>query len=228
MRKLVVLLFLSVGLCFAELSVDTQEKKFDIGFFVGGGIGIGANAVQYNNIPNSSGGFYEKNQSFASFVASVKVGAYHYFTPTLGLRAYYNLDLNILPLDDYTDPLRGTLTPYILSTSHTINADVIYNVFSQNNIDVAVIGGMGLGALAGESMAKSGSVYYKASSIGDGFLDFEFRFNIGARAMFSKKYGVEFMAKLPVTPSTMVVKSGDSNVKYSPYYFTIDFVMEKF
>lgn len=227
MRKLVVLLFLSVGLCFAELSVDTQEKKVDIGFFVGGGIGIGANAMQYNNVPNSSGGFYEKNQSFASFVASVKVGAYHYFTPTLGLRAYYNLDLNVLPLDEYAYNSES-FTPYIFSASHTINADVIYNVFSQNNIDVAVIGGIGLGALAGESMAKSGSVYYKDSSIGDGFLDFEFRFNIGARAMFSKKYGVEFMAKLPVTPATMVVKNGDSNVKYSPYYFTIDFVMEKF
>lgn len=227
MRKLAVLLFLSVGLCFAELSVDTQEKKFDIGFFVGGGIGIGANAVQYNNVPNSSGGFYEKNQSFASFVASVKVGAYHYFTPALGLRAYYNLDLNILPLDDHTKPSIGTLTPYILSASHTINADVIYNVFSQNNIDVAVIGGMGIGALSGEIKAKSDSVFYNVDNT-SGFLDFEFRFNIGARAMFSKKYGVEFMAKLPVTPATRVNGSSASNIKYSPYYFTIDFVMEKF
>ena len=225
--KRLVLMILSMGLCFAELSVDTQEKKFDVGFFVGGGIGIGANAMQYNNVSNSSGGLYEQNQSFASFVASVKVGAYHYFTPTLGLRAYYNLDLNVLPLDEY-GTAEGTFTPYVLSTSHTINADVIYNVFSHNNIDVAVIGGMGLGALAGESMAKSGSVYYKNSSIGDGFLDFEFRLNIGARAMLSKKYGVEFMAKIPVTPATMIIKDGNKNIKYSPYYFTIDFVMEKF
>ena len=78
--KRLVLMILSMGLCFAELSVDTQEKKFDVGFFVGGGIGIGANAMQYNNVQNSSGGLYEQNQSFASFVASVKVGAYHYFT----------------------------------------------------------------------------------------------------------------------------------------------------
>lgn len=226
MRKLVVLLFLSVGLCFAELSVDTQEKKVDIGFFVGGGIGVGANAVQYNNVPNPSGGFYEKNQSFASFVASVKVGAYHYFTPTLGLRAYYNLDLNVLPLDEYTLNSES-FTPYIFSASHTINADVIYNVFSQNNIDVAVIGGMGLGALSGEMKIKNDTVFYNAD-LTSGFLDFEFRFNIGARAMFSKKYGVEFMAKLPVTPATRVNGSSASNIKYSPYYFTIDFVMEKF
>lgn len=226
MRKLAVLLFLSVGLCFAELSVDTQEKKFDVGFFVGGGIGIGANAMQYNNVPNSSGGFYEKNQSFASFVASVKVGAYHYFTPTLGLRAYYNLDLNVLPLDEYTLNSES-FTSYIFSASHTINADVIYNVFSQNNIDIAVIGGMGLGALNGEMKIKNDTVFYNADNT-SGFLDFEFRFNIGARAMFSKKYGVEFMAKLPVTPATRVNGSSASNIKYSPYYFTIDFVMEKF
>ena len=121
----------------------------------------------------------------------------------------------------------GTFTPYVLSTSHTINADVIYNVFSHNNIDVAVIGGMGLGALAGEIKAKNESVFYNVDNT-SGFLDFEFRLNIGARAMLSKKYGVEFMAKIPVTPATRINGNNTSNIKYSPYYFTIDFVMEKF
>lgn len=211
--------------CRVEGGCSREEGGYWV--FVGGGIGIGANAVQYNNVLHPNGGLYEQNQSFASFVASVKVGAYHYFNPTLGLRVYYNLDFNVLPLDEYTYN-SGSFTPYIFSASHTINADAIYNVFSQNNIDVAVIGGIGLGALNGEAITKNESVYYKNPLSGDGFLDFEFRFNIGARAMFSKKYGVEFMAKLPVTPATRVNGSSASNIKYSPYYFTIDFVMERF
>lgn len=226
MKKIFLICLAMASLCFAELRVDTQEKKVDIGFFVGGGLGVGANAMTYNLVQNSSGGFYDQNQSFASFVASVKIGAYHYFTPMVGLRAYYNLDLNILPLDEYTDT-RGTFQPYVFSASHTVNADVIVNVFTHNNIDVAVIGGIGMGALSGEMKAKNETILYNAS-INSSFLDFEFRFNLGARAMFNKKYGVEFMAKLPVTPSTMIVKEGTSNMKYSPYYFTIDFVMERF
>lgn len=226
MRRFLVGILALMSLCFAELRVDNQEKKFDIGFFVGGGIGVGANAMTYGLVPKPSGGYYDENQSFASFVASVKVGAYHYFTPMIGMRVYYNLDLNVLPLDEYTDQ-GESYTPYVLSTSHTLNADAIINVFSRNNMDIAVIGGIGLGALTGEVQAKNETLFYPIGS-SNRFLSFEFRLNLGTRVMFDKKYGVEFMAKLPVTPSTMITQNGVSNIKYSPYYFTLDFVMERF
>lgn len=42
MKKIILACLAVMSLCFAELRVDTQEKKVDIGFFIGGGIGVGA------------------------------------------------------------------------------------------------------------------------------------------------------------------------------------------
>lgn len=226
MKRIFLACVAMMSLCFAELRVDTQERKVDIGFFVGGGIGIGANAMEFLSIPDFA--TTNKNQSFASFVASLKAGLYYYFTPMIGLRGYYNLDLNVLPMDEYVVSGEKN-TPYIFSASHTINADVMVNVFTHNNIDVAVIGGVGLGALTGEFVRKNDTLFYSYGEAKN-FLDFEFRFNLGARAMFHKKYGVEFMMKLPVVGTTAWKGGGQPNatVNYSPYYFTIDFVMERF
>ena len=228
MKKIILACLAVMSLCFAELRVDTQEKKVDIGFFIGGGIGVGANAMNFSGFTTqntSTTPFPTTNQSFASFVASLKAGVYHFFISFIGLRGYYNLDLNVLPMGEYIENNQPAYESYIFSSSHTINADVIINVFSQNNMDVAVIGGMGLGALVGELNSKYETLYGNVSK----FLDFEFRFNLGAKVLFNKKYGVEFMAKVPVI-STMIWADTQVNrtIKYSPYYFTIDFVMERF
>lgn len=227
MKRIFLACMAMMSLCFAELRVDTQEKKVDIGFFIGGGLGVGANAMTYSaiinpNSPNNS--FYAEDQSVASFVASLKAGAYYFFTPMFGIRGYYNLDLNFAPLGE-TIYKNTTIDAYVFSTSHTANIDAIINVFSQKNMDFAVIGGIGLGALVGELNGKYETLYGNASK----FLDFEFRFNIGAKVLFDKKYGIEIMAKLPVT-NTKIWADAPSNqaIKYSPYYFTVDFVMEKF
>lgn len=228
MKKSIVLCVAMMSLCFAQLRVDTQEKNVDIGFFVGGGIGVGANAMKFSGFTPQNHKITpipSANESFASFVASLKAGVYHFFTPMIGLRGYYNLDLNVVPMGEYVEGTNPAREAYIFSTSHTINADAIVNVFSQNNMDIAVIGGMGLGALVGELNSKYETIYRNEGK----FLDFEFRFNFGAKVLFDKKYGVEFMAKIPVT-STMAWadKTISKTIKYSPYYFTIDFVMERF
>ncbi len=230
MKKIILACLAVMSLCFAELRVDTQEKKVDIGFFIGGGIGVGANAMNFLSIPDTvTGALYDKNISYASFVASIKAGIYHYFTPMIGLRGYYNLDLNVLPMDEFS--VNGqSMTHYIFSASHTITADVIVNVFTLGNIDVAVIGGIVMGAVAGEFLAKNDTLFYLFNEV-KSFLDFDFRFNLGARAMFDKKYGVEFMMKLPVVGTTAwknATAQSIASAKYSPYYFTIDFVMERF
>lgn len=228
MKKLIALLSVLASLAFAELRVDTQEKKIDIGFFIGGGIGVGANALSFSgfNAQNTATTpLPSSKDSTASFVASLKAGAYYFFTPMIGMRGYYNLDLNLAPLGEFVEAGEPAREAYIFSTSHTLNVDAIVNVFSQNNMDIAVIGGIGLGALAGELNGKYETLYGSISK----FLDFEFRFNLGAKVLFDKKYGVEFMAKLPVTNTMIWADSSVSkNIKYSPYYFTIDFVMERF
>lgn len=228
MKRIIAILCAVVSLSFAELRVDTQEKKIDIGFFIGGGLGVGANAINFSGFTSqntSTTPIPSSKEVIASFVASLKAGAYYFFTPMIGIRGYYNLDLNLAPLGEYIEGKDPAREAYIFSTSHTANIDAIFNVFSQNNMDFAVIGGIGLGALVGELNSKYETLYGNASK----FLDFEFRFNIGAKALFYKKYGVEFMMKLPVTNTMVWADSANTkNIKYSPYYFTVDFVMERF
>lgn len=228
MKKVIAILCAVASLSFAELKVDIQEKKIDVGFFIGGGLGVGANAMSFSGFnaqTTSITPIPSSKESFASFVASLKAGVYHFFTPMIGIRGYYNLDLNLAPLGEYVEGSDPAREAYVFSTSHTANIDAVINVFSQNNMDIAVIGGMGLGALVGELNSKYETLYGSQSK----FLDFEFRFNIGAKALFNKKYGVEFMMKLPVTNTMIWADSANTkNIKYSPYYFTIDFVMERF
>lgn len=227
MKRILAILCAVASLSFADLRVDTQEKKVDIGFFIGGGLGVGANAMTYSGFNTQNVSVLPvppSEEGVASFVASLKAGAYYFFTPMFGIRGYYNLDLNFAPLGEYTD---GTTTSdaYVFSTSHTANIDAIINVFSQKNMDFAVIGGIGLGALVGELNSKYETLYGSQSK----FLDFEFRFNIGAKVLFDKKYGIEIVAKLPVTNTKIWAEtSKNQSIKYSPYYFTVDFVMERF
>lgn len=226
MKKLVLCALLAIG-CFAELKVVENKPESRSGWFFGAGLGVGANAMKFVGDQHPVSGLpYNEDKSYASFVVSAKVGGYHYFTQMIGLRYYYNLDLNFNPGEaegSTTSPIDAF---YTLSGSHTLNADAIVNVFASKNIEFAVIGGIGMGLLAGEYGSRYKTVYGPATN---DYVDFEFRFNVGARVMFDKKYGIEFMAKLPVTPATQVTGLDAINYrKSSPYYFTLDFVMERF
>lgn len=220
MRKLFLICAVVMG-CFAQLQVIENKPETKSGFFFGAGLGVGANAMKFAGIQNNLS--YSEDQSYASFVVSAKVGGYYYFTKMIGLRYYYNLDVNFNPGEsEGRAPIEGF---YILSGSHTLNADAVVNVFASKNIEFAVVGGVGMGLVAGEYGGRYKTVYGPAEN---NFVDFEFRFNVGARVMFDQKYGLELMAKLPVTPMTQVAGDGINYRKSSPYYFTLDFVMERF
>lgn len=237
MKRIFGLLSLAMSLSFAELQIVETPVEGRSGFFVGLGIGIGANALTFSNatLP-STNIFVAQKQSFASFVSSLKVGGYYYFTPIIGLRYYYNFDLNVTPFGSYTltkaeeGPLIANEAIYAssLSASYTLNLDAIYTVFTQDKWSVDVLGGIGFGTIIGNITTKQKTVYAPQSY----YLNGDFRFNLGVRAMFERKYGVEFMAKLPVISTIIYQAQQAPNLKttitQSPFYFTIDFVVEKF
>ncbi|ANV97911.1 hypothetical protein BBW65_03450 [Helicobacter enhydrae] len=229
MRKFLLTFLTFFSFCFAELRVVEQTKEIFSGFFGGVSIGVGANALTFNNIYTpTTKKLLERNQSFASFVLSAKLGWYHYIIPTIGLRYYYNLDLNLTPFGEFNMPQKGTYDAYGFSTAHTLNVDTMIQVFQENRLSIDAIAGMGMGAIVGETYAKQGDLIYK-SLLGDpsSYLNFDFRFNLGVRAMVDRRYGVEFMMRLPVVPTT-IYKEGNSNAKQAPFYFTLDFIAERF
>lgn len=222
--KKIAFLCVFVASCFAQLQVVENRPESRSGWFFGAGLGVGANAMKFAGI-SEQGVAYSEDRSYASLVVSAKVGGYHYFTQMIGLRYYYNLDLNFNPGEAEGSASSPISAFYTLSGSHTLNTDAIVNVFASKNIEFAVIGGIGMGLLAGEYGSRYKSVYGPKTN---NFVDFDFRFNVGARAMFDRKYGIELMAKLPVVPATQVTGNHVNYKKASPYYFTLDFVMEQF
>ncbi|WP_027327069.1 outer membrane beta-barrel protein [Helicobacter pametensis] len=226
MKRIALLcVLLAVG-CFAQLQVVENKPESRSGLFFGAGLGAGANAMKFVGSKHPiNNALYSEDKSYASFVVSAKVGGYHYFTNMIGLRYYYNLDVNFNPGESEGNASSPIEAFYVLSGSHTLNTDAVVNVFASKNIEFAVIGGVGMGVVAGEYGSRYKTVYGPSSN---DYVDFEFRFNLGARVMFDQKYGLEFMAKLPVTPATQVSGNALDYSKSSPYYFTLDFVMERF
>ena len=226
MKKIFLLcIFLSTA-CFAQLQIVEEKPQARLGFFFGVGLGAGANMMKFvgNGLP------YSQERAYASLLISAKLGGFYYFTKIVGLRYYYNLDLNFNPGEAEFQAGSPIHPFYILSGSHTLNADAIVNVFASKDFKVDVLAGMGLGLIAGKYGPRYKTVYdYALSPYRNNFVDFEFRFNVGTRVMFSEKYGIELMAKLPVTPATQVYGNDANNYqKSSPYYFSLDFVMERF
>lgn len=217
MRKVLLCCMLAVG-CFAELQVvDAKESKNDPQLFFGVGMGAGINSIR------SVSDLIDRKQIFPAFIVSGKVGAYQNFTPTIGLRYYYNLDLN------YNFGHRGSLEVsgfYVFSQAHTINTDVIVNFYNREKIALDFIGGIGMGVFRGIFGFRDDTVYRELNA----FLNFDFRFNVGFRVMFDQKYGLELVAKIPVSSETKIGNQITSRETafVRPYYFTLDFVMERF
>lgn len=218
MRKILLSLLLAVG-CFAELQVvQTKDFKIDPQLFFGVGMGVGVNSTRsiFQSI--------EAKQTYPAWLISGKVGAYQHLTSTISLRYYYNLDLN------YNFGLKG-LSPhaggfYVFSQSHTLNTDVMVNLYNQDKFALDFIGGAGMGIFRGAFGLREDTVYEKLNA----FLNFDFRFNIGFRVMFDQQYGLELLAKIPVSSETKIstpLRSAETTF-IRPYYFTLDFVMERF
>lgn len=218
MRKILLCFILAVG-CFAELQVvETKDSKTDPQLFFGVGMGVGANLIR--SIFQST----EAKQTYPALLVSGKVGAYQYFTSMISLRYYYNLDLN------YNFGLKslipdGVIT-YVFSQSHTFNTDVMVNLYNQDKFALDFIGGVGIGVLRGTFGFRDDTVYQETNQ----FINFDFRFNMGFRVMFDQQYGLELMAKIPISSETKVgipIRSTETTY-IRPYYFTLDFVMQRF
>lgn len=225
MKKLLCMIIFS-SLCFSQLQVIENKPKSQNGFFFGVGLGAGANAMRFFNSGDRSSNepFYDENRTYASLDLSAKVGGVSYFTQMIGLRYYYNLDLNFNPGEAEK---RGNIQPfYVFSGSHTLNADAIFNVLKLEKMEFSVLLGTGFGVLIGEPGRRYQTLF---EPIHYNFADFEWRFNLGTRVMFDQKYGLEFMVKIPVMKPTQIEGYNGANyIKSSSYYFTLDFVMERF
>lgn len=228
MKKLFLFCVVLLVSCFAQLEVITSKSEGKSGFFFGAGIGVAANMMRFVGQSHPvTGSFYDEKKTYAALVLSAKVGGYYAFTNLIALRYYYNLDFNLNPTGGESEPNSPIETFYFLSGSHTLNTDAIVSVFASKDFKVDVLAGMGMGLLAGEYGPRYKTVYKPADR--SNFIDFEFRFNLGTRVMFAQKYGIELMMKLPVTPAVYVYGSDASRYgKFAPYYFTLDFVMERF
>lgn len=233
--KKILSLFLLICLSYsAEPSAQPALSKKS-GWFLGAGVGMGINALKFQSPKDG-----EWKQTSLSNVFSGKLGGYYRFSNRVALRYYYALDLNVT-LGETKNKLFDTQPNgfLIFSQSYTINADSVVNLYSNSRLKLELITGMGAGTYIGEyNIAYKNSIFGGASSqqpFGASFESFEFRLNLGLRLMFDEKYGIELMAKLPVTPvnKNAIIQadnpgSPDKGRYFSshPNYLTFDLVME--
>lgn len=224
----IILYFALVLFCFSAPKEETLLQATQAGWFLGAGLGAGFEKFQMegSNIQQST-------KNYGTFLASAKIGRFHYFTQRIGLRYYYNLDFGFNPGDPRTSPLAEDVGFFLITQSHTLNTDMIFNAYSQGKHRLSIIGGLGLG-LAIQNYDQRFETRHGFAGLEDRFtLGFQGRINLGMQWKFEEKYGLELMAKIPFTPAMVTddrTTSGGSTTEHKvtirPYYFTLDFVME--
>lgn len=225
-----IILYLALALfCFSAPKEETPLKSAQMGWFLGAGLGGGLEKLQ------SEGTDLVKNtKNYASLLTSAKIGRYNRFTPLIGLRYYYNLDLSVNFADPQYSPLAEDFGFFLITQSHTLNTDIILNAYSQGKHSFSFIGGIGLGLAIQTYNQRFETRYGFSQEEGRFTLGLEGRVNLGVQWMFEQKYGLEFMAKIPFTPGMVIehkdsgplVVLGERKITTHPYYFTLNFLME--
>lgn len=222
---------LSLG-CFgaeAETNLRVSQKTIqpDWGWFFG--IGLGGGIERFKAITSSKNEIMSQN--FASLVASAKIGIYQSLNEKIGLRYYYSFDLSFNPGDPNRSALfsqfyqeQGAYTSF---KYHMLNVDALFNAYTLEKMDFGIIAGVGIGVTNGVYAERLNSTYFV---IKQGILltDWDMRLNLGARILFDKKYGIELLAKIPLT-STVINHNLETNndlIRKGSAYFTLDYVMQ--
>lgn len=221
-----IFLYALVLFCFFTPKEALSEQQ--MGWFFGAGLGGGLEKVQAE-----STGIQKSIKNYASFLASAKVGRYHYFTQRIGLRYYYNFDLSFNSGNPHSSPFSDKTGFFFITQAHTLNADAIFNAYSKEDHTFSLIGGIGLGLAIQDYAPRFETRYGFDERDSNRFTaKFQARINLGARWMLKQKYGVEFIAKIPFT-SGMVIENlnREFNNKIGktttyPYYFTFNFITE--
>lgn len=221
----VILYFALALFCLAAPKEETLSQSLQSGWFLGAGLGIGLEnlKIEGSDAPTST-------KNYASFLASAKVGRYHHFTQLFGLQYYYNLDLSFNPADPYSSPFSYYDGFFLITQTHTLNVDALFNVYSKGKHALSIISGLGLGLAVQDYSPRFETRYGFSSKSDDRFtVKFQTRINLGVRWMFEQKYGVEFLTKIPISPGMVMEGKKSLNptkLTTHPFYFTLDFVME--
>lgn len=227
-------------LILASLSAQPVEKNTigggaqskSLGWFFGVGLGGGFERLESIWKPNPN----ITDRIFGIFVMSAKIGGYHSLNPWMNIRYYYNFDLSFNPGDPNDSP-RQVLYPYDLknagfymfSQSHTLNTDLLFNLYTHEQQSFGLILGLGIGASIPQFGLRKGNQTWDADDSSGYVIDFQTRINTGFQWKINQRYALELMAKIPITPRTLI-NPYDKNqklIKYDPTLnLTFDFVAE--
>lgn len=206
-----------------------EVKQSD--WFLGVGLGGGVERLESIWKPNPR----VTDRWFGIFVVSAKAGGYHSLNPWINIRYYYNFDLSFNPGDPYYSPRQiASLTVkdsgfYMLSQSHTLNADLLLKLYAHNHQSFDLIVGLGLGVSLPQFRVRKGSQTWSLDELAGYVIDFQTRINTGFQWKINQKYALELIAKVPITPRTIIKPSlkDQKLVKYDPSLnLTFDFVMK--
>lgn len=214
----------------------SKDQSSYSGWFFGIGSGVGLEPLKVEWFNQDKVG----NKTFPTFLIQAKIGGYHYFNQWAGFRYYYNFDLSFNPGEDAYATFFAPVVNYAqqggytLFQTQTLNFDLILNAYRGEKFDFGMIFGVGAGITDGLYSMKFKSTYY--SERGTYVTELEARANVGMRFLFHKKYGIEFLSKIPLRPFALL-QYGDPKHKGNQnrggrlfykgsYHLTLDFVME--
>lgn len=229
MQKFILYFSLAL-LCLATPKEETLSQPLQSGWFLGAGLGIGLESLRTEEFFSKTAILQKSVKNYTSLLASAKIGRYHRFTQLIGLQYYYDFDLSFNPADPHSSPFSDYDGFFLITQTHTLNIDAIFNAYSKGKHTLSIISGLGLGLAIQDYSPRLETRYGFASKSDDRFtVKFQTRINLGVRWMLEQKYGVEFLTKIPISPGIVMEGEKSSNptkLTTHPFYFTLGFVME--
>lgn len=151
---------------------------------------MGGGGIKASAKTNDEGGKLEVSAIQNTLDWGAMAGYKYFFTQNFGARFY----ANIIVSHAYMLSTKRNDAGYTISTfalNYTANADLLYDFYSNSNIEAGAFIGLGLG---GSSYYVVGAEVFGAQH------GFDIGINFGLRTQFSHNHGIELFVRVPFLP----------------------------
>lgn len=156
--------------------------------------------------------------TYPAWQVGVLGGYKMFFTPKVGARFYGLINYKSSSTNAETADSTAATTTTNDTTNSTLalsaNADVLFNLISEQNVDFGFFGGFSLGYASSESESEAddgtGTLTITRTEYGSGL---DFGVNLGFRALLAQKHGLELYSRIGLNEQKKSVTGG--TYKYS-------------
>lgn len=194
MKKILVASLLTLAFCVVGLAKESD------GIFVGFEVGLGSATLKTNGI-DLANQVWDNKSTATNAGYGGKIGYKHFFSDYLGVRGYFGINWFETMGKNTTAGTTSKTTISILS--YSLNADALFNFYSNESANYGAFVGLGLGGASSD---------YEASSLNESVSGFYMDAKLGLRATAGHN-GFDFIVAIPFIDQSKTINGVKAKIK---------------